>query len=78
MLVLDSEALDEFCTTLNTLGPTHSKTILRFVSDVLKNTIAYEHRLKNEEFDKEDLDGEVERIFSGSDRGTVSDEDSSL
>lgn len=78
MLVLDSEVLDEFCTTLNVLGPTHSKTILRFVSDVLKNTIAYEHKLKNEEFDKEDLDSEVERIFSGSDRGTVSDDDSSL
>ena len=80
MLVLDTDKLKEFCRTLEVLGPEHSKNMLRFIQEVLENTLAFERKVKRKEREVECLmksldemqetEDEGKRSLWESDRGT--------
>lgn len=42
MLVIDTTVMNDFLHTLEVVGPSHAKTILRFCQEVAKNAQTYE------------------------------------
>jgi len=63
LLVIDTKIMSDFLKTLETVGPSHAKTILRFCQEVAKNAQAFES--KNEMLERAIQEMEVQHEVEG-------------
>lgn len=76
MLVVEAKTLSEFLKTIETIGPSHTKTVLRFCQEVINNTITYEQRLNNKERENEVLLRSLDELeYQHEVEGNISDGD---